>query len=585
MTSSLIRRLFVFATLFALAAISAGVAADTAQGSAPQTVDFVAIAADGRPVPDLTPSQVVMKIDGKERALTSLEFVRFDTPASLLPAPFATNSAADAGRDFVLVVDEESIRPGAENPVREALLSFGATLPARDRIGLFTVPKGTTSLAPTTDRARFRTSVAAVQGRLSAVPGASSGSGSGGGVGGGQGSSAGCHSRDVLSAFASIVTATSRPGGPTPVVLFSVAIAGPTSGPASLGESEECRLTPREFQVLGQSADAARAQVFVVRPEEGAQAGRSEGLENVAGVTGGQMMALGRTVDDAMVRIALETSGYYVATFMAEAGERNGTSHRLELRSSRADVTVRSRSGVHIPRPDKAMTPQNMLRTAVVQTGFGLRAMAVASRNDGDAKNTVKLVGLAEPIDPSVKIAAAAAGVYDPTGKLVAQWTAKPEELQLTPIMAALVVPGGTYRFRVAAVDEQGRAATTDSEINTEMTSAGVAQLGGLLVGTAGTGFMPRLQFSTETEVIVYFELYGRPAGAFGALVEIAETTGGPAVSSAQPTPAATKVQDKFIFTAKLPVVSLKPGDYVVRASLAFEGQPTGVLLRTIRKK
>ena len=37
--------------------------------------------------------------------------------------------------------------------------------------------------------------------------------------------------------------------------------------------------------------------------------------------------------------------------------------------------------------------------------------------------------------------------------------------------------------------------------------------------------------------------------------------------------------------TAKIPIAALKPGDYVVRAKIAFEGQPTGVLLRTIRKK
>ena len=147
------------------------------------------------------------------------------------------------------------------------------------------------------------------------------------------------------------------------------------------------------------------------------------------------------------------------------------------------------------------------------------------------------------------------------------------------------MVPTGTYRVRVAAVDAQGRAATADYDINTELASAGVAHLGGLLVGTANPGFMPQLQFSQEPEITVYFELYGRPAGAFGALVELAETADGPALTSVQPTPAATPIQDKFLFTAKLPIASLKPGDYQVRAKIAFEGHPTGVLLQTIRKR
>jgi hypothetical protein len=211
--------------------------------------------------------------------------------------------------------------------------------------------------------------------------------------------------------------------------------------------------------------------------------------------------------------------------------------------------------------------------------------MAVAARNDGDAKNPVKLLGLAEPMDPSVVIQAAAVGAYDPAGKLVAQWTANAEDLKRSPLMAALAVPDGTYRLRVAAVDSLGRAATADYEIDTELTSAGPARLGSLLVGTGPAGFAPQLQFTSAPEVIVYFELYGRPDTQFGALVEIAETLGGPAVASAQPTPAATPVADKFMFTATLPIAALKPGDYVVRASVGFEGHPTGVLAQTIRKR
>lgn len=586
MATPRLRRTALSATAIALtlAGLTASTGADSAQGGAPQSVDFVALSADGAPIPDLTAGQVKLKIGGRDREVTALEFVRFDAHTNVLPPPFATNSAADAGRDFVIVVDEESLAIGTEGPVREALLAFGVALPARDRIGLFTVPRGTTAIAPTTDRAAFRIGVGAVKGRL--ATGARTGTTSG------ETSTAGCHGRDVLTALTSIVRDTSRPAGPTPTVLVSAAIAAPDMSVASLGagltgqsviQSQECKLTTREFQALGQAVAAARSQVFVVRPVD--TVGQTEGLEAVVGVTGGQMLTLGRTSDDAMLRIAKQTSGYYVATFTADAGERNGASHRVEVQSTRADVTMRSRPGVVIPKADRAVTPQAMLRTAAVQTGFGLRALAVASRNDGDAKNSVKLYGLAEATDPAVKIAAAAAGVYDANSKLVAQWTAKPEELQRSPFAAALVIPAGVYRVRVAAVDAQGRAATADYDLNTEMVSAGVATLGSLLIGTANPGFMPKLLFSTEPEVMVYFELYGRPTGGFDAVVEIAESADGPALAASPPTPAATPVQDKFQFTAKLPITSLKPGDYVVRAKITFPGQPTGTLLRTIRKK
>jgi hypothetical protein len=574
MTFPYVRRASLLVTVLSFAALPVFTVTGRAQAGAPETVHFVALTADGTPVPDLSASQVTLKIDGRARAVASLEFVRLDAHANALPAPFASNAAAASGRDFVVVVDEESIAVGTENPVRQALLAFAAAIPARDRIAFFTVPRGTQALAPTTDRAAFKAAVAGLQGRAS-------GTGAG---------NSGCHGREVLTALSSIVTRTSRPAGPTPVVLFSAGIAAPDTAVSdrvpgaapgqSVLESQQCKLTQREFQVLGQAVEAARSPFFVVRPEEG---GRSDGLESVVGVTGGQMLARGRTADDAMVRIAKQTSGDYVATFNAEAADRNGASHRVELQTARPDVTLRSRANITIARAEKNLNPQSLLRTAAVHTAFGLRAIAVASRNDGDAK--VKLVGLAEPIDPAVTITAAAAGVYDRTGKLIAQWTAKPEELQRPMIAAALVVPAGEYRVRVAALDAAGRAATVDYDINAEMVSAGVAHLGGLLIGGPGAPFMPQLQFSTEPEVTVYFELYGRPAGEFEASVELAETAEGPAMASALPSPAATAIQDKFIFTARLPLASVKPGDYVVRARIKFPGQPAGVLQRTIRKR
>ena len=540
-------------------------------GAAPQTVDFVAVGSDGQPAADLTAGQITLKVGGKDRAVTSLELVRFGAAASTLPAPFASNAVSDAGRSFVLVVDEESLRTGLDATVREALVAFEKQIPARDRIGVFTLPRGTTSLAPTADRAKFQAAIAGLQGRAKSSM---------------TDNERLCHGRDALTTLASIMASTNGQGAPTPVVYFATALAAPVQGPTSLGAAIECQLTPAEFQRAGQSAEAARARFFIVRPEEASEAGLAEGLENLVGVTGGQMLPLGTAADGAMSRIARETASYYLATFVADAADRNGASQRLELHTDRAGVTLRARAGLIIPRADRggALTPQNMLRTADVQRGFGLRALIVHSRNDGDAKNTVKLVGLVEPVDPAVKLAAAAAGVYDQTGKLIAQWTAKPEELQRSPMAAALAIPPGVYRVRVAAVDAQGRAATVDYDLNTELVSAGVAHMGGLLVGTGGTGFMPQLKF-TEPEVIVYFELYGRPTGPFGALVEIAATADGPALVEAQPTAAATPVPDKFRFTAKLPIVSLKPGDYVVRAKLAFSGQPTGVLSRTIRKQ
>lgn len=540
-------------------------------GPGPATVEFIATSADGQLVTDLTAAQVTLKVANKDRQVSSLEFVRPGAPASTLPAPYGTNGLAGSARSFVFIVDEESLRPGLENVLRDEILGFEKTLPAGDRVGLFTIPRGTTSLVPTNDREAFRGVVAKIQGRMKPSMSASERR---------------CHTRDTLQALAGALGSIPSAGGVTPVLFFSSGLVGATAG-SNMGGPDDCLVQPSEFQRLGPAADGARAQFYVVRPEQNQDRTAAEGLENLAGVTGAEMLFLTGTDGGALPRIARETTGYYVATFTAEGNERTGQSARLELRSTRPEVTIRARATVAIPRGSReAPTPQSMLRELTVHRGFGLRAVGIASRNE-DPKNDMKVFALAEPIDPSVKFKSVAAALYDPLGKLVSQWSSRPEDLQRSPLAAAIPVPAGQYRLRVAAVDTEGRAATADYDMNATTASAGPAKIGGLMVGVAGTGgFQPIIRVTDQQEILAVFELYGRPTVPFGALVEILNSTADTtALASGQPQASATPVQDKFMLVTKLPVASLKPGDYVVRVQLAFEGQPTGVLTRTIRKE
>lgn len=575
MTRRPLQHLCVLTTTVALAATSPLLAQRGGnQGSSrpgPATVEFVATTADSTLVTDLTAEQVTLRVANKDRAITSLTRVDFSagtTPASALPVPFGTNNASEAGRSFLWVIDEESLSPGRETAVRDALAEFEKNLTARDRVALFTIPRGTIALPPTTDREALHAALAKVQGRAKASMTAADRR---------------CHTRDTLAAFESLLSQTVS-AGVTPVLFFTSGLLG-AEATSGIGSSSDCVVQPNSFQRLGPAADIANAQVYVIRPEENRDRTSLEGLENLVGVTGGQMFHM--TGSDALARVARETSSYYVATFQAEGNERTGQSARLELKTARADVTLRTRSTVRIARGSaEAITPQSMLRTLDVQRQFGLRVIGIPSRNDGDPKNAMKVFALAETVDPSVKLAAAAAALYDPLGKLVSQWTARPEELQRPLVAAAIPAPAGTYRLRFAAVDTNGRAATADYELNATPASAGPAQLGGLMIGVGGAqGFQPILKITDQQEVIAIFELYGRPVGPFGALVEILPSLTDTAVASGPPTPSATPIADKFMFMAKLPVGDLKPGDYVLRAQLAFEGQPTGTLTMTIRKQ
>lgn len=564
----------LLAATLAVTAVTSGHvlrAADASQAAAagPATVEFIALTADGQPVTDLTAAQITLRVGNKDRAISSLELVRFGaTPTSELPMPFGTNSIADAGRTFVAIIDEETLRPGLETGVKEALTDFEKSLAANDRLALFTIPRGTIAVPPTTDRAAFRAALDRVQGRGKTM----------------SASERRCHTRDTVTALDSLLGAAgSGGGGLTPVLFFTTALAGAAASTAAMDSPDDCVVQPSVYQRVGVSADIANAQFFVIRPEQSDRTA-AEGIENLVGVTGGQMLFL-TGEGGAMPRIARETQAYYTATFTAEGNERTGTSARLEVRSTRPDVTIRARASVNIPRASAAPTPVSMLRELTVHRGFGLRAVGIASRNE-DPKADMKVFALAETTDPSVKLKAAAAALYDPLGKLVAQWTARPEELQRSVLAAAIPAPAGTYRLRVAAVSTDNRAATADYEMKVLTTEAGPAKLGGLMMGTAGAGgFSPLVTITTETEIIAVFELYGRPEGPFGAIVEILPDLLGKPLATAPPQPSATPIQDKFMFMAKLPVGDLKPGDYILRAQLAFEGQPTGTLTQTIRKR
>jgi hypothetical protein len=115
----------------------------------PVTIDFLALAADGRPVRDLKPEDLTVRMDGKTRTVRSLQFVPIaDAPGSGvrttldIPPPFMTNVLSRTGRAIVLVIDDESLRVGEEQRTKDAITQILTELPLTDRVALVTIPHG-----------------------------------------------------------------------------------------------------------------------------------------------------------------------------------------------------------------------------------------------------------------------------------------------------------------------------------------------------------------------------------------------------------------------------------------------------------
>ncbi len=567
------------ASLAAAAAVSALAAAQTGGGPEPVTVSFLAIDRDGKPVMDLKSDEVQLRLNGRQRTIRSLQRVDVPsggTPAAVaLPPPFGTNvqtASGPAGRLFVFVIDDASFRPGNDRLVKQTIDQFLKTLGPDNRVALMTTPRPTTRTDPTSAD-EVRQALERVAGVATQQP---------------TESDVACRTRDTLEALRGLMSNLAGARTPATVVFFSASLSGNTRAPVAIGSVPAgafmCDLTTDHFQMVGAAVAAAKAHVYVVQGDPNVT-GRSEGLDNLAGVAGAQVLVLSAATGNPLNRFAVETSSTYLAAFDPDPSERNGQTARLELRVTRADVTARAGTQLMIAN-EKAVkkgsvNAREMLRDATVYRDLPVRVAAFPSRDAGD---NLKVVAVAEPLDPAVKLNAAVVGVYDAKGKLVAQSSAQPEMLARMPMMFAAVVPPGRYRIRFAATDSAGRGGSADQELPIELATAGALKMSALLLGVDAGGFRPVLEFKDEPAALATFEVYGKPPASLPLRMELAATVDGPPIQQVPPAGTGTKDPDRFIISGTFQLGTLAPGDYVVRAIVGSPETGEARLTRTLRK-
>lgn len=551
-----------------------------------------AVGSDGQPVTDLKPADLTVRIDGKNREIRSLELVQPSattaaTPAtaaapaaaSPLPSPYATNRGGavipKGAREFIIAIDDEGIAPGREQPVRAAVEALLQSLGPGDAVGLAALKSGGTRFAPTTDHASVRAALAKIVAMGSANESAND---------------MGCRTKTVIAGISGLLQDASPA---RTVVVFSGGVATPTGEAirTELGKEKDamaamCQVHQRDLDELGRVASGSAAGVYIVFVPEalGNQSNRSTaeaGLDSVAGVTGGEMIRLIGAAST-VARIGRTAGTYYLATVdEAAAGAR-----RIDARVSRQNVRVVARPLVATaaPTPGKAVKPQDMIRSPAMFRDVPLRAAGFVSRQPAGPE--LKVVVLFEPDQPAAKLTAASVGLFDQKGSLKAQWTARPEELARSPVVAALAIAPGKYRVRVAANDANGNGGTTDMDLPVELIPAGPLKMGTMvLVGAKGMSD-PKLAFSTDDALAIgLLELYGVGKEAkVDVTFEIARDLTGEAMGSGQGTVAAGQGEDARLVYGGFPVTSLEPGDYVLRAIINVDGQKAGVATRTIRK-
>ena len=577
--SPLVLRLAVGAIAAAGAAVSLFAAT---QAGEPITVRFLAVAADGKPVTTIKSDQVSVRVDGKPRNVKSLQFVSFDAAATAAagpaakpfettaPPPYGTNLSEPA-RLFQLVIDEESIRPGSDRLLKDALDQFVASLPAKDRVGIITLPHGTVKIDPTANHASVRETIPKIAGRAPASRSTSEEQ---------------CHTRDVLDELRNLGTMMSSTDEQQTLIFFTLALTASGRASGSTG-SASCDLTTTDFQRTGSVIATSRPTVYVVLPET---ITNTDGIQNLTGVLNGQLLNLqAGSADSALVRIVRETAGYYVATFDSDPNDRNGASHRLELKVAGDGLTVRAPVELTMAKADPKATKPNvkdMVKDTKSYHDMPLRVAGFVSRPK-DVKDKVQVNIIVEPADPGAKFSAASVGIADPSGKM-SQYTPNAEELAKGTLVTALLMSPGALRIRAAASDASGRAGAADFNLNADLTPAGPLKLSSILIGTgSGAAFQPKLQFRDEPEITVQFFIYAALPDlqkAKGAVELVANPDATDPISVIQFKVGSAGEADAFVATGTLPIDKLAPGDYVVRATMGVEGQPPGRVVRTLRK-
>jgi len=571
-------------------------------------VDFSATTADGKPVADLTAADLSIKVGGKVRAISDLSLKKVAAapaaagapaaPAAAAPAaggitpPYATNEpsaapapapakAASGGRYFLIMVDTESLPPGAEPQLKTAVEGLLKDLTPADHVAFSIAPHDTAQLGFGSALSTVHDAVSKVRGQKAAISNSDDAT-----------AVALCRTSDTLNLVKAMMQ--QAPGGDTPMNMIMIAGSLQTPGTASSKASTgtTCNVQADQYNSLAAATAGARVNMYVVQGDAGAM-GRDSGLENLAGVTGaGAVMRVAG--DGFAARVLSESSAYWVATLAPDPSDKPNQSQRLELKTTKEGVTIHTRPEVMMSRPGNAAGPaappaagkagtplKDIVTQSAAYTDLQLRAYAFAQRGTGEKMNVLVQ---AEPVDPSVKLTAMRIGFFDANGKGGA---VDAPQVAAYPITTGLPLGMGQYRIRVAATDSTGKSGAVDIKIDTTPIPAGPLKLSGLMLAVQGDkGASPRLQFNTTDKVVAMFEIYGviPPAAELRVGFEIAPSDTGKETKVFRPTGSQpTAEPDKVLIFGEIPVADLPPGDYAIRGVLQLKDQPEGKTIRTIR--
>ena len=396
-------------------------------------VDVQMSDASGRPVAGLSAGEFTLLVDGQPRAVSSMEFVRYDEAPSggpaaagdpaataLAAASFSSNAAIRSGRMFVLAVDQGNMTRGGGRGAMEAAGRFLDRLSPDDRVALVTLPIGP-SAEFTADHALVKAAAAKIVGggasryegsfnrTISLAESYAFVTGSHRRLYN-QAVAEECaytrtpvdmiHCRNDMEAAAKEVVMTAQAAERSTVHALELLFErlGSIEGPKHVVFIGQGLVTGSSFGSLDGLADldriavkahAARVTLHVVLIGNSfleafdvseRRMSRTlvednrlieDGLVQLAGVAGGSLFRLAGKLDPAFDRIARESAAAYVLRFDVTPADRDGKAHTIAVRIRRPGANVRARTSFVAPAAGTSESPAGR------RLGMALRAPLV----------------------------------------------------------------------------------------------------------------------------------------------------------------------------------------------------------------
>lgn len=600
-------------------------------------VDVNVVDRDSRPVATLTEADFELEVNGQPRKLQSVQFISTAptnvTPATPRESAYTSNDSQTTGRLLLFVVDEGSLRAGANRSLlRAAQILFDRLAPG-DLVGLARVPNGAGGVEFTADRQRITDALMKVTGAPSTR-----------GMNQVFISEAWGLENNDEGAFQNAVTREcSGMSGPDLEACRTslesdarnLLLEASSRARATLASLEALLRNMRQLKMpvnivlmsegmfvardrtsmtsLGRLAAEARATIHVIRPSQqfydvenrglSSASSRffddglmSEGLEQVAGQTRGSMSTVNGDGKIAFDRLGRELSGYYLLGFEPTESDRTGRERRIKVDVKTRGLSVRARPTFVLPTAEvekSARTPMQelgeVLKSPLPVRGLPMRVATYMAPETGT--NKVRVVISAEVGDPANAAAEWPVGVIvlDKNDKIVVNRggmsTLQPASSRGpdTPrlLLTSVALDPGEYTLRLAAVDDTGRGGSVHASINARLNKgpAGIGISDLMLVPQPPvSGELPRPRPTTVIDnetMSAMLELTGTDQGLLGktkVTLQISDAENGNPLVNVE----ARQVQRGNVraFAAQMRLGVLPPGEYIARAVVAPPGQP-----------